>query len=93
MKKKKYLFRWAGIVTISIIALLGTGIFGLSKVLKVSSQPRADVIKIDNMIAFGKLEKAPVEFLHEAHTEALAKKNKDCAACHLTQNKRLFPKI
>ncbi|MFA6011179.1 MAG: cytochrome c3 family protein [Desulfobacteraceae bacterium] len=93
MKKERYLFRWAGILTISIIALSGTGIYGLSKVLKVSSQPRADVIKIDNMIAFGKLEKAPVEFLHEAHTEALAKKNKDCAACHLTQNKRMFPKF
>ena len=54
---------------------------------------RADVIKIDSMAMFGRLEKSPVEFLHEAHTKALASKNLDCTACHLTKNNRIYPKF
>jgi hypothetical protein len=45
------------------------------------------------MTVFGKLEKQPVEFLHDTHTKALAKKNMDCTACHLTENNRIFPKF
>jgi hypothetical protein len=93
MKKGRYLLRWAGILTVSIITLYGTCIYGLSQVLKVSSHTRADVIKIDKLTVFGELEKPPVEFLHEVHTEALARKNKDCATCHLIENDRIFPKF
>jgi hypothetical protein len=45
------------------------------------------------MKAFGKLERPPVTFLHQKHTEALAKENKDCTACHLVENDRLVPKF
>jgi len=56
-------------------------------------QKRADVIKIDSLTSFGDLEKAPVVFLHEKHTTALANKNMDCTACHLMQNDRMYPKF
>jgi nitrate/TMAO reductase-like tetraheme cytochrome c subunit len=45
------------------------------------------------MKAFGKLERPPVTFLHQKHTEALAKENKDCTACHLFENNRPVPKF
>lgn len=93
MKKGRYLLRWAGILSVCVITLYGTCIFGLSQVLTGSSRTRVDVIKIDTLSIFEKLEKSPVEFLHELHTEALARKNKDCATCHPTLNNRIFPKF
>jgi len=50
----------------------------------VEPAPRADLVTIDGMRHFGKLEREPVQFPHDAHTEALASQNKDCSACHLT---------
>jgi len=44
------------------------------------------------MNEFGQLERLPVTFLHQKHTEALEKKNKDCKTCHLVENDRLVPK-
>ncbi|MFO7708505.1 MAG: hypothetical protein R6V84_10065, partial [Desulfobacterales bacterium] len=49
--------------------------------------PRADIIRIDGLKQFGSLERPAVVFLHEKHTQALAPKNKDCAACHLPDKK------
>ncbi len=46
---------------------------------------RADIIQIDSMNVFGKLERPAVTFLHQKHTDALEKKGKDCAACHLSE--------
>lgn len=43
---------------------------------------RADIVTIDGLKAFGPLERPPVIFLHDKHTEALAKEKKDCLACH-----------
>ena len=56
-------------------------------------QKRADIIRIDSMKTFGNLERPPVTFLHEKHTEALAKENKDCTACHPVENGRMVPKF
>ena len=44
------------------------------------------------MSTFGKLERPPVTFLHQKHTEAVEKQNKDCTACHLTEKDRLVTK-
>ena len=74
------------------ICLTGTGIYGAKSLTDSTAVKRADIISIDSMRAFGKLERPPVTFLHQKHTEALEKKNKDCAACHLTEKDRLVPK-
>ncbi len=50
---------------------------------------RADIIRINSIQKFGKLERPAVTFLHQKHTEALEKKNKDCSTCHLSQKDRL----
>jgi len=60
------------------------------------SQPdlqRSDMIEIDAMKAYGKLEKPAVPFLHDAHTEALSKNNKDCIACHPKEEGQLSPRF
>ena len=54
----------------------------------------ADLIVIDAMKAMGPLERPPVAFFHSRHTEALAKINRDCNACHMADEKgRLSPKV
>ncbi len=59
-----------------------------------ANKPRADIIRIDGLKQFGALERPAVVFLHEKHTQALAKQkdNKDCAACHLMDKERLSPR-
>jgi hypothetical protein len=37
------------------------------------------------MNTFGSLDRRPVFFLHQKHTEALESRNKDCSACHLSE--------
>lgn len=93
MNKGKHLLRWACISVVSIVFIYSAVTHGSGQILKASTRTRADVITIDAMTAFGNLEKPPVEFLHDAHTEALAKKSLDCTACHLTENNRISPKF
>jgi hypothetical protein len=45
-------------------------------------EKRPDIIQIDSMEAFGALERAPVSFPHDTHSEKLATAGKDCSACH-----------
>jgi hypothetical protein len=50
---------------------------------------QADVIIIDGLSIFGPLERPAVGFRHDKHTNALAKQNKDCLACHQMVSDRL----
>jgi hypothetical protein len=93
MKKGKYLFCAICILSASIVFEYCSGVHKSERMAEVSSGARADVIKIDVLREFGALERPPVEFLHDAHTRALAKKNMDCTACHLSENGRIYPKF
>jgi len=93
MKKPRYLLSGAGIIVLCLVVFYSTDIIGKSQISSaLSAEKRADIIIIDNMNLFGKLEKPSVEFLHDAHTEALAKKNKSCDTCHLKQEDQFYPK-
>lgn len=92
MKMVKVWLCLAVMLAVSLGGIYGTGITDTMQ-SGASAQQRADVIKIDSMVVFGKLEKAPVEFLHDAHTQALASKKMDCTACHLSKNNRIYPKF
>jgi hypothetical protein len=54
---------------------------------------RADVITIDGLNAFGPLERPAVLFFHDKHTDALAKQNQTCTACHETTKNGLSQKF
>ena len=89
MKKGKARRSWIGIIFIVfavVISLTCTGNYGTKGPAEPTVQKRADIIRIDSMKTFGKLERPPVTFLHQKHTEALAKENKDCTVCHLVEN-------
>ncbi len=95
MKKGRFLVRWAGIVAV-LVALFAYAIeaAGVVQAPPAGDEQRADIIMIDSLKAFGKLEEAPVVFLHDKHTDALAKIGKnDCTTCHETDKNRLQPKF
>lgn len=58
-----------------------------------ANKSRADIIRIDGLKQFGSLERPAVVYLHEKHTQALAKKSKDCATCHLADKKYMSTKF
>ena len=76
------------IVAVAVASFLvsSPAVFGIKTQPKVTPEIRADIIDIDSMKVFGKLERPAVSYLHQRHTEALEKKNKDCATCHLSEN-------
>jgi hypothetical protein len=77
-----------------IIFLFAAGAVKVEPVADGSLQSGADLIIIDAMKAMGPLERPPVAFFHSRHTEALAKINRDCSACHMADEKgRLSPKF
>ena len=86
MVKGKMKFWWVG--AIAAIFMITAVCIGAQEVEAPSGkEARADMITIDTLKVFGYLEKPAVVFLHDAHTEALKKKDKDCSVCHLSQEK------
>lgn len=76
-----------------LLLSLGVAVLpGFSCTTAESSEPtkRSDMIVIDTMKTFGDLQRAPVVFLHDKHTEALKKEGKDCDACHIKQKNKNF---
>ncbi len=87
MKKRISLLPLVGILVaaaVASISLITTGVQGAKNVTGEPPEMRADVITIDALKNLGDLEQAPVTFLHDKHTDALDKQNKDCTACHLS---------
>ena len=91
MKKGKTFLRGTG----TIIGVVFTVVFawaiaarGVPQPQATLEKPRADIITIDALKSFGDLERPPVVFLHEKHSDAVEKQNKDCAVCHLTEDSR-----
>lgn len=92
MEKASALIRRTAILAAIVMAsslIGGPAVFGSNTLPKETLEKRADIIRIDSMSVFGKLKKPAVTFLHQRHTEALENKNKDCSACHLSENNRM----
>jgi hypothetical protein len=71
------------------ICLTCSGNYGTKNPSESEMQQRADIIRIDSMQQFGKLERPAVTFLHQKHSEVVTKKNKDCKTCHLIEKDRM----
>lgn len=65
----------------STVLILLSGIF-VTVAQAEPEQTRADIIVIDSLKTFGHLERPPVVFWHDKHTQVLAKRGQDCLACH-----------
>ncbi len=98
MVKGRPLLRWAGFLLVCV----ATSFFcieaqGEKAPVQAPAKPavqapesgRPDLIKIDTLAAFGKLELPPVTFFHDKHTDVLLKEKKTCAACHLVEDGKL----
>ena len=86
MEKGRVLARWNVILTAVVAGSLmvsSPAVFGVATQPATALEFRADIISIDSMKVFGKLERPPVTFFHQKHTAALEKSGKDCTACHL----------
>ncbi|MBF0227729.1 MAG: cytochrome C [Desulfobacterales bacterium] len=77
--------KWGAIFALLPIAFLFYGmiVFGGQKYEGSTQNCFTDGILINGLAAFGKLERPEVLFLHDKHTDALEKKNKDCLTCHV----------
>jgi hypothetical protein len=83
-----------GILISGVLVLAGVMTAAAVSQQAVNTDPgRADVIVIDSLKAFGPLERPAVLFYHDKHTEALAKQNKDCTACHETVKDNMSQKF
>ena len=94
MEKGSRLLRWTGVVVVSTVLLIfGAAVYGIEQAGDLDAVPRADIIVIDAMKSFGRLDRPPVVYRHDKHTEVLQKQGKDCSICHLKDDKqRLSPK-
>lgn len=58
-----------------------------------AAQVRADILIIDTLAAYGPLDQSPVAFLHDKHTQTLAKHKdfyqKACQTCHQVKDGRM----
>ncbi len=99
MEKGRSLSVWVGIFVTTVISLtygvtaLGIEAFSNRSERVKSDVFRADIIAFDTVTVFDGLERPKVVFLHDLHTDALEKKNKDCMTCHLSENDRLSPRF
>lgn len=80
-----------GIIAVTLIS--GIGAYGRESQSPQSDSDRADVIVIDTLKAYGRLERPGVVFPHDLHTQALEKKQKDCTVCHMAEKDRLSLKF
>jgi hypothetical protein len=89
MEKGRRLLRWTGVIaTVAVLTGWSVGVFGVEQQAGgVAMEKRADIITIDAMQAFGRLERPPVVYRHDRHTEVLGQKRKDCTVCHLKDEK------
>jgi hypothetical protein len=93
MYNKSARLRWSGILVVVFAVLFmlnSSAVFGTKMSPEEPVAARADIIRIDSMSTFGKLEKSAVTFFHQQHTDALEKKNKQCSACHLSRKDPLL---
>jgi len=97
MEKRNSLFRYMGILATAVLffALYSVPPAAGKKEIETTLK-RADVLNIDAMKSFGKLERPRVLFLHDLHTDSLEKKGKkyrDCTTCHISENNTLSVKF
>ncbi len=90
MKKK---FPVTVLLVVFLICGIAVSVPGMLRDIPDKSQARGDVLLIDSMTVFGKRTRPAVPFLHDKHTSALTKMQKDCSTCHLSEKNILSLKF
>ena len=94
MEKGKRLLKGTGIVAVLAAVLIsGAVVWAVERSTAAGAELRADLIALVALEQFGPTERPMVVYRHDQHTEAITKMGKDCAACHLKDEKgRMSPK-
>ena len=94
MEKGKRLLKGTGIVAVLVAILISGAVVGaVERSAAPGAEPRADLIPLDALEPFGRLQRPMVIYRHDQHTKALMKQGKDCSTCHLKDEKgRMSPK-
>ena len=87
LKDRKQLRRLSSLVIIGFFTTLLFCLYACGQEEIIQPEKRSDVLTIDTMRVFGELERQPVAFSHDLHTQTLKKQNKDCSTCHLSDEK------
>lgn len=92
--KRKSLFERTGVFVILFLFLsLSLKIQAIGSIAENTagndSESRADIVKFNGMEEYGVLDRSPVLFSHEIHTDALEKVNKDCKECHKVKDDKV----
>lgn len=78
---------------LAVVSLCCLLLCGCSEGGAAEQTARPDLVEIDITGLLGEAERAPVQFPHDLHTEAVKEEGKDCTVCHRKQeNDRLSPK-
>jgi len=94
MEKRKALLQWTSALLISsLLIVFGTDARLHQENPKSSSQKRSDIITIDTLKKFGRIDRPPVLFPHDLHQKAVEKTGKDCLTCHKETDKGLSLKF
>jgi hypothetical protein len=90
MKKTRPMLRWAGIAVLGVMLSASGGLVWAEQTAAPTTAPGTpDQITINTLAPYGKLELPPVTYLHDVHTQALAKENKGCETCHYLEASKL----
>lgn len=90
MERERPFRKWAWIALVcAAVSLVSIQAGGTVDKTGRSTAGQPDLIRIDTLASSGQLEMPPVVFLHDKHTDALAKENKDCKTCHLVENEKM----
>ena len=90
MENGKKLLRWIAPAAIAVIVLGGIASLSSTPVKAITTRP--DVVSIDVIGQFKRLDMPPAVFLHDEHAQALGEKGRDCTVCHVetAEGKRSF---
>ncbi|MGD9211384.1 MAG: cytochrome c3 family protein [Desulfobacteraceae bacterium] len=75
-------FLIATIIFFSITNVIASDQTARADLSPFAVEKRVDLIIIDTLSTFKPLKRPAVYFLHDKHTEAVEKRNKDCRTCH-----------
>jgi len=94
--KKRNIILGYSIITVLLLGVTSICVLSLMGCSQSDASGRAarhDIVTIDEMTAFGKLERTPVQFPHDLHIQSLKVQKKECTVCHLVmENGRLSSK-
>ncbi len=79
---KKQTSRLMALVLLGMLSVCCLSLGSWKRNAAAEQTARADIVTLDEMAAFGALERPPVQFPHDLHTEVMKERKEECTICH-----------